>query len=86
MLYKFYYNGSDIILLYEKHFVEENETKYDKGCKGKAFHSYSNSKVSRSVSVLFEENLNIELLKTIRICTLIGDISLGGRGPAYNGH
>ena len=35
--------GSDIILPQETHFVEENETTYDIGWKGKTFHSYSNS-------------------------------------------
>ena len=53
----FYY----IILLQETHFVEENEAKYDIGWKGKTFHSYSNSKFSRGVSILFKENLDIEV-------------------------
>ena len=53
--------GSDIILLQETHFVEENEAKYDIGWKRKTFHSYSNSKFSRGVSILFKENLDIEV-------------------------
>ena len=53
----FYY----IILLQETHFVEENEAKYDIGWKRKTFHSYSNSKFSRGVSILSKGNLDIEV-------------------------
>ena len=56
-----YHIGSDKILLKEKLFFEENKTKYDIGWKWKTFHSYSNSKFSRGVSILFKENLDIEV-------------------------
>ena len=53
--------GSDIFLPQDTHFVEENETKYDIGWKGKTFHSYSNSKFSCGVSILFKEHLDTEV-------------------------
>ena len=56
----------DIILLQETHFVKEQESYYNSRWFGEKYHCFSDSVHSRGVSVLFMQNLNLEVINAHR--------------------
>ena len=56
----------DIILLQETHFVKEQESYYNSRWFGEKYHCFSDSVHSRGVSVLFRQNLNLEVINAHR--------------------
>lgn len=57
---------TDIIFLQETHFIEKNEKKYNFGWRGKLYHAFSNSTYSRGVSILFKENIDVQVYNVNR--------------------
>ena len=56
----------DVIFLQETNFVKEQESYYTSRWFGEKYHCFSDSVHSRGVSVLFKQNINIEVINTHR--------------------
>lgn len=52
----------DIAFIQETHYVERNEFLYNSIWPGKSIHCYSDSSLSRGVSILIRKGLEIEIL------------------------